>query len=333
MNHPKGAVSSGILFAIYIDNLLRILRSSGFGCHINGVFFGALIFAGDIFLLSASRSGLQAMVDLCQEFATSRNLKFGTNPDPVKSKTKCLIFSKRPVKYEKYKRIMLDGNKLPWVESVKHLGHILQRDNSMRLDVAKKRGIFIGKTNSLLQEFNNVDSRVFMKLLNSFATGLYGSNLWDLFSKDCDRLYTSYNVAIRNILHLDRCTHRYLIEPLSENLHVKTILASRFVTFHQSLRSSSKFPVRFLANLYEQDLRTVHGKNLMEIAQICGQPVGQLSSQLVKAKLRYRTIPNDEIWRLSLSRELKNICDNNDLLPPGFTNDEVEEMLKYVCSS
>ena len=52
--------------------------------------------------------------------------------------------------------IKLDGNDLPWVDSLKHLGHILEKDNSMRLDIAQKRGMFIGKANSLLQEFNNV---------------------------------------------------------------------------------------------------------------------------------------------------------------------------------
>ena len=80
----QGGVSSGTFFAIYIDKLLVILRESQLGCHINGVFFGAMIFADDIFLLSASRNGLQAMVNLCQDFVTARNLKFGTNSDPVK---------------------------------------------------------------------------------------------------------------------------------------------------------------------------------------------------------------------------------------------------------
>ena len=80
----QGAVSSAILFAVYIDQILEILRKSGFGCHIHGIFFGALIYADDIMLLSATRTGLQAMIDACSEFAGSRNLKFGTNIDPEK---------------------------------------------------------------------------------------------------------------------------------------------------------------------------------------------------------------------------------------------------------
>jgi len=54
----QGAVSSGILFAVYIDEVLQRLRNSGLGCRIYGIFYGALIYADDIILLSASRNGL-----------------------------------------------------------------------------------------------------------------------------------------------------------------------------------------------------------------------------------------------------------------------------------
>ena len=69
----QGAVSSAILFAIYMDELLNILKDSRLGCHIDGVFMGAFIFADDIILLSASRPGRQALVDLCSKFASKRS--------------------------------------------------------------------------------------------------------------------------------------------------------------------------------------------------------------------------------------------------------------------
>ena len=144
----QGAVTSGIFFAVYIDKLLTILRKSKLGCHIHGIFYGALIYADDIILLSASRTGLQAMVNVCNEFASSRNLTFGTNQDPTKSKTKCIIFAKRKVKTEHVLKIKLGKNSLPWVNETKHLGHTLQANNSMKIDIAQKRGIFIGKISS-----------------------------------------------------------------------------------------------------------------------------------------------------------------------------------------
>ena len=166
----QGAVSSAILFAVYIDKLLVILRTSGFGCHIHGVFLGALIFADDIMLLSASLSGLQTMVDICQEFVSSRNMKFGTSPDPQKSKTKCIVFSKNKRDYQGIISVKLNGDPLPWVSQVKHLGNTLQNDNSMSLDVLQKRGKYIGKVNSLLQEFHFSEPSIVTKLINTYAT-------------------------------------------------------------------------------------------------------------------------------------------------------------------
>ena len=85
---------------------------------------GCFGYADDLLLLSASRSGLQAMVNTCQEFASLKNLTFSTNPDPEKSKTKCLVFSKKQQDRLNVAPINLNGDPLPWVTSVKHLGNI-----------------------------------------------------------------------------------------------------------------------------------------------------------------------------------------------------------------
>ena len=107
--------------------------------------------------------------------------------------------------------IHLGGVPLPWVGQVKHLGNTLQSDNSMRVDMSIKRGRFIGKVNSLLQEFHFVDPSVLVRILNIFTTSFYGSGLWDLQSSECDRLYKAWNVAIRHALGLPVRAHRYLV--------------------------------------------------------------------------------------------------------------------------
>ena len=216
----QGAVSSAILFSVYINELFLLLRKAGLGCHMNGVFLGCFGYADDLFLLSASRSGLQVMVNLCQDFASSRNLKFSTDVNPEKSKTKCLVFSKKAKDRLNVLPVLLNGDPLPWVSQVKHLGNLLQLDNSMKVDISQKRGKFIGKMVSLFQEFHYVDPDVFVKIMNIFTTSFYGSNLWDIFSSDCERLFKSWNVAIRQAFDVSMCTHRYLIEAISKSMHV-----------------------------------------------------------------------------------------------------------------
>ena len=293
-----------------------------------------MIFADDIFLLSASRSGLQALVNLCQEFVSSRNLKFGTNSDPEKSKTKCIVFAKKVKPNFKPLNILLNGDRLPWVTQVKHLGHTLQSDNSMKVDIAQKRGSYIGKINSLLQEFHSLKPKIFLKLVNTYALSLYGSNLWNILSPDCEKLYASYNVTIRTVLNIDRQTHRYLIEPLSGSSHVKTLISSRYATFYHSLVNTKKTPVRFLARLAERDQRTVLGRTLTALLQTCGlgeEDLPSLHAGLVKTQMMFRPAPDGEEWRIPLAQELLKL--RSDLELPGFTHEELEALLEYTCTT
>ena len=89
----QGAVSSPILFCIYVDKLIKQLRTSTIGCQLNGVYMGIWVYADDIILLAPSRSGLQQMTNICELFADNYNLKFSTNVNVSKSKTKCSICS------------------------------------------------------------------------------------------------------------------------------------------------------------------------------------------------------------------------------------------------
>ena len=169
--------------------------------------------------------------------------------------------------------------------------------------------------------------------MNTYATTLYGANTWDLFSSECEKLYRSYNVAIRQIFHLNRCTHRYLIEGISESLHLKTMLASRFVTFYRSLVTTDKTPVRFLARICENDQRTVLGKTLSELLVICGldsNDVDKLTASIVKKNMLYQPVLEENRWRIASCRELIGLR-QNDLHLVGFEENEIKEMLNFIC--
>ena len=127
----QGSVSSGIFFNCYCNRLIKRLRELGTGCTVGNEFCGVFVYCDDIFLLSASWSGLQSLMTTCQNFANDNNLKFSTNNIPAKSKSKCIIFSKNAAHRLNVSPIMLDGNPLPWVTNVKHLGHVFDCDNSM----------------------------------------------------------------------------------------------------------------------------------------------------------------------------------------------------------
>jgi hypothetical protein len=203
----------------------------------------------------------------------------------------------------------------------------------MKHDVAVKRGKFIGKVNSLLQEFHFVKPEVFMKLLNVYCSSFYGSNLWNLYSDDVDRIFKSWNVTVRNVFSLPFATHRYLIEPISACMHPKVMLSSRYVAFHRSIISSTKLPVRFLARLFEKDQRTVLGKTLYNLTRQCSVPdITFLTPECVKTKLKYFSIPEHEQWRSNMVTELLQLRIDS-LSLPGFSLEEIKTILNFVCTS
>ena len=323
-------MSSPLLFSVYIDGLIKELRLSGLGCRVDRYFYGCLGYADDLLLLSASRSGLQSMVTISQRFAEDKSLKFSTNVDPVKSKTKCIVFSRKKVC--DVAPILLNGDPLPWVKEVKHLGNTLQADNTMKTDCVLKRGAFIGKISSLLQEFHFVEPPVFVNLMNIFTTSFYGSNLWDLYSTEVDRIYKSWNVTMRNVFNLPWTTHRYWIETVSGCSHPKTFLSRRYVKFAKSLASSRKTSVRYLASLCIDDKRTLLGRTLDRIAAECGVGVPSLNTTTVQKLVKYFDVPGDQLWRVPLLRELMEARAKKCSIE-NLTTEEIAHMIEDICTS
>jgi Reverse transcriptase (RNA-dependent DNA polymerase) len=50
----QGGVISCLLFNIYINELICRLEQSGYGCHMNGVYMGWILYGDDVMLLSGS---------------------------------------------------------------------------------------------------------------------------------------------------------------------------------------------------------------------------------------------------------------------------------------
>ena len=102
-------------------------------------------------MLAPSLSALQDILKTCEEYAASHNLKFSTDPDPVKCKTKCMAFLK---KQRDLPSMYLCGNPLPWVDSLKHLGtRITNQIDGCQLDMKQKIARYIDRNCSLNQEF------------------------------------------------------------------------------------------------------------------------------------------------------------------------------------
>jgi len=74
-----GGCLSPVQFAIYMDVLIIRLKESGYGCQLQGVYFGCLLCADDTILLSHSLGAMRYMLTICDNFADKYDVKFNTN--------------------------------------------------------------------------------------------------------------------------------------------------------------------------------------------------------------------------------------------------------------
>ena len=149
-----------------------------------------MVHCDNIFLLSASRSGLQAMVNTCDKWFKSHNMIFSTNVDPQKSKPKYIIFGKKKSDREILQKLFKNGTLLPYVGFCKHLGMNLYCDNTLDRDCDIKCSKFVGKVHSINQELYLSSSDVLLELLNIHYTsfnqsfqkeGSWGPRSWTFF--------------------------------------------------------------------------------------------------------------------------------------------------------
>ena len=318
----QGAVLSPTLFSLYIDELYVKLLKSGFGCHINDLYYGIFGYADDLVLLSPDRSGLQNMLDITSDFLSSLGLKISVNHDnPSKSKTKCVAFGTKasPAK------ILLNGVSLPWSDSFNHLGHLIYKDGTFNLDFENKRKSFVGEFHALRQELGPQTPVVLLNLIQVYLFSFYGSNLWDLFN--CESIYTTWNIVIRDIFQLPKCTHRYFIEPISETPHLFTVLVNRFIKFYKNLCVSDKMLIQNLRTIQEIDTRSTFGSNLRNICLSTGCDLLNISD--AKNEVKYQNISNLNVWRVSVLKELLDSRNSN--IDTFFNASEIHNLIDYIA--
>ena len=159
----------------------------------------------------------------------------------------------------------------------------------------------------------------------------YGSVLWKVGSRPVEMLEKSWNVAIRRMFSLPVNTHRYLIEPISRMEHASTLLNKRFLSFVQSIRGSKKVCLRDLLRVVEHDTRSVTGHNLRTL--MLKSNVNDIRALRPEHAVRnYKEVPLDEEYRIAFIKELIEVR-HDAVEVDGFTDEELEEILSYLCVS
>ena len=163
----QGSINSPGFFSIYLDVLLQTLHDSGLGCYVGSRYAGSFGYADDAILLSPTVSGLQKMINICERFGIDYHVSFNS------SKTYCIKFSNNSKTSECNKSVYMNGEKLQWKKTIKHLGNLMNWNLCDGEDIEYKRGQFTGSVNKLVSKFPKCNRINNTKVLKSMYNMIY----------------------------------------------------------------------------------------------------------------------------------------------------------------
>ena len=194
---PSGTKQGGILspdfFALYIDELISILKNSGYGCHAISLCIACIFFADDMVLLSPSRYGLQKMLNICVDYCSKYCLDFNVK------KSQVMLIGTEP---SELGPLFLNDTPLEYVSEYKYLGVTLNGDKELKfLPVCNIRS-FHRAANSILCSRVKPNKKVLMRLLytNCVPIITYGCAVKEFSAADMYRCHVAVNNAIRRIV-------------------------------------------------------------------------------------------------------------------------------------
>ena len=168
----QGGVLSGLLFSIYINDMVNGVSNMKEGCRIGIHSSNIIAYADDIVLLAPSRKGLQILVDKAFEESQYLNLNFNGN------KSKYMIFRYSRAKVISSSNIYIGNSKLEKVEMIKYLGFNINEFLSNYDDICRARNKFYSDFNNLIRKFYFASTDVKLFLFKNFCCQFYGCDLW-----------------------------------------------------------------------------------------------------------------------------------------------------------
>jgi hypothetical protein len=306
----QGSVASPAFWNVYLDPLFTDLRKAGVGCRVAGMFCGVVGYADDLLLLAPSRQAAQKMLQTCEKFTKENNIMFSTHDDPSRSKSKAVyVVGPRGAAVRRPEPLLLCGRPLPWVERADHLGHTLHQDGQMRQDCLEKRACFIDMSVKIREGFSFAHPAEVITATEKYCTAAYGSNLWDLDSKESIMLTNAWRTGHKLAWEVPRACRTFLVQAVLAP-HVVSLRASllhRFVFFFRGLLASPSHEVRVVALLAARDLRSSIGANLALVRRRTGLDPWVAGRAELRAALEAADrapVPQQDSWRVPALEKL-----------------------------
>lgn len=167
----QGSVSSPFYFAVYLDELSKLLSGCGVGCRIGGTIVNHFCFADDVVLLTTSITALKILLKICEDYASDHDLTF--NP----GKTVCQAFCEHGFDMT-MPLIKLCGQTLQWKDAVRYLGFDINCRKREEDELVRRKCELYPRANLLKNRFSSCTLPVKKFLFQTFFSNIYCNSVW-----------------------------------------------------------------------------------------------------------------------------------------------------------
>ena len=277
---------------------------------------------------------MDTMLKVCEAYAKQNNLEFSTDPNPVKSKSKCIYMSGNLGRV-KPANLQLYGVDLPWVDTASHLGNELHWKCTMDQDMKLKRGSFISRSTEVRETFGFAQPNQVLHAVKTYCFDMYGAMTWPLFSEKAKQVFNSWSTCVKLAWGVPRATHTYLVDNfLSAGIpSVKASVLARYLKFYDSVSSSPAIEVRVVANLAAADIRSITGNNLFNLRKATSLDLNKENMSKARTVLlnMRKEVPVLDSWRIGC---LQKFLNEKFILVAGHQpTDQVDSLIDSLCST
>ena len=207
------------------------------------------------------------------------------------------------------------------------MGSILRYDLSDVTDIEQKIGIFISQINNVNMIFEQLSACVKRVLMQTYCCSWFGCQTWEIKSSCATKMNTTWNKAVRRVLDIPYRTHRALLPYLSNNDTFYKQHCARFIKFYNSMVTSKNASVKFIAEYVQTSVVSATGRNRVFCQLLYGNIV--INRRMLLHNVEH--IESEELDRQAVHiMQLMGVREGTVVLP-GFTGDDVDQLLEVLC--
>ena len=154
----QGGILSPNFYCIYVDNLVRILKSLNIGCYIFDFFAAALLYADDVAILAPSLKGMSNLLRICENYCADWDICLNAK------KSRIMYYGNR---ISNCTNVTLNGKVIDWAEQWSYLGVTLKSGKTFNHTITDLISKFYRCVNYIFRIDGYSNNVVMLRLIDS----------------------------------------------------------------------------------------------------------------------------------------------------------------------